>query len=59
MKERSIEATRSYLDEMQSGEGDQPLTLAEDLEILAASGLGHTSVFWLEYREAVTGGRKG
>ena len=32
--------------------------LREDLEILRTSGLRTVSVFWLETREAVTGGFK-
>ncbi len=50
--------TRTFLDAMEAKEGDQPLRLAEDLEILRASGLKTSSVFWLETREAVTGGFK-
>ncbi|MDO8614786.1 MAG: class I SAM-dependent methyltransferase [Dehalococcoidia bacterium] len=50
-------ATRRFLDEMEANEGDQPLTLQEDLTLLRNAGLRDVAVFWLEYREAVTGGR--
>ena len=51
-------ATRRYLDEMEAAEGDRPITLAEDVLVLREAGLEDVTVFWLEYREAVTGGRK-
>ena len=50
--------TRSFLRDMEKAEGDQPLTLREDLAILEASDLKVADVFWLETREAVTGGVK-
>jgi ubiquinone/menaquinone biosynthesis C-methylase UbiE len=49
-------ATRRYLDELEAAEGDRPLSLSEDLGVLAEGGLRQSGVFWLEYREAVTGG---
>lgn len=49
---------RRYLAEMEAAEGDRPLTLAEDLQALRDAGLQDVTVFWLEYREAVTGGRR-
>jgi tRNA (cmo5U34)-methyltransferase len=52
------ETTRRFLDELEANEGDQPLTLKDDLQILREAGLGDVAVFWLEYREAVVGGRK-
>lgn len=51
--------TRKFLDELELKDQDKPLTLTEDLKILAQSGLTDASVFWLEYREAVIGGVKG
>jgi ubiquinone/menaquinone biosynthesis C-methylase UbiE len=51
-------ATRSFLDRMEAGDGDQPLTLQGDLEVLRGAGLRGVTVFWLEYREAVCGGLK-
>jgi ubiquinone/menaquinone biosynthesis C-methylase UbiE len=50
--------TRRFLDELQAEESDQPVTLWEDLEILERAGLEDACVLWLEYREAVTAGRK-
>jgi tRNA (cmo5U34)-methyltransferase len=52
------EATRRFLDELEAKEDDQPLTLADDLQVLRDAGLHDVAVYWLEYREAVTGGRK-
>jgi len=52
------ETARSYLDEMEAYSGDQPVTLAEELRVLREGGLRDAAVFWLEYREAVTGGRR-
>jgi tRNA (cmo5U34)-methyltransferase len=50
--------TRQFLADLERKEADQPLTLAEDLEILRSSGLKNVSAFWLEYRELVSGGQK-
>jgi len=52
------EKTRRFLDELEAKEGDQPLTLNADMQVLRDAGLRDVAVFWLEYREAVTGGRK-
>ena len=52
------ETARRYLDEMEAQGGDQPLTLAEELLVLRDGGLRDAAVYWLEYREAVTAGRK-
>lgn len=51
-------AVRDALDELERNEGDRPLTLHEDLTILTDAGLTHVGAFWLEFREAVTGGVK-
>jgi hypothetical protein len=51
-------AVRAYLDGLEANEGDQPLTLAEDLRIIRAAGFGGAEVLWKEYREAVIGGPK-
>ena len=50
------EATRSFLDRLEAADGDQPLSLPEDLQILRSAQLRGVTVFWLEYREAVYGG---
>ena len=53
-----METTRRFLDELEASEGDQPLTLREDLRLLHEAGYDSVSVFWKEYREVVCGGRK-
>jgi SAM-dependent methyltransferase len=53
-----VETARRYLDEMEAQADDKPLTLEEDLRVLRDGGLREVAVFWLEYREAVTAGRK-
>lgn len=50
------EKTRRFIDELEAREGDRPLTLHDDLQVLRDAGLHDVAVFWLEYREAVTGG---
>src|SRR5262245_30990102 len=50
--------TRQFLADLELKEADQPLTLAEDLALLRTCGLKNVSAFWLEYREAVSGGQK-
>ena len=49
-------ATRAFIDGVEAADGDQPQTLAADLEILRAAGVRGASLFWLELREAVIGG---
>jgi ubiquinone/menaquinone biosynthesis C-methylase UbiE len=51
-------STRQFLADLEKNERDQPLTLAEDLELLQSSGLKNVAAFWLEYRELVSGGHK-
>ena len=51
-------STGRFLADLQKNERDQPLTLAQDLEMLRSSGLKNVSAFWLEYRELVTAGQK-
>ena len=51
-------STRRFLADLEKNERDQPLTLAEDLEVLRSSGLKNVSAFWLEYRELVSAGQK-
>jgi tRNA (cmo5U34)-methyltransferase len=50
--------TRQFLDNLEKTEGDQPLTLLEDLALLRNSGLKNVAAFWCEYRELVSGGQK-
>jgi ubiquinone/menaquinone biosynthesis C-methylase UbiE len=54
---RDCEATRSFLSNLEGNEADQPVTLMDDLQILKDADLKDVSVFWLEYREVVYGGR--
>jgi len=51
-------SARAFLDRMEVEEGDRPLTLVDDLEILRRAGLHDVAVLWVEYREAVTCGRR-
>ena len=50
--------TRRFLDDLEENDGDQPQTLYNDLQIMRNAGLQGASVLWLEYREAVLGGRR-
>jgi ubiquinone/menaquinone biosynthesis C-methylase UbiE len=52
------QATRCFLDRLEAADGDQPLSLLEDLQVLRSAQLRGVTVFWLEYREAVCGGMK-
>ena len=51
-------STSQFLADLERNKADQPLTLAEDLQVLRNSGLKNGSAFWLEYRELVSGGQK-
>ena len=53
-----FQAARAFLDEVESRDADQPVTLREDLRTLASAGVQGATAFWLEYREAVCGGYK-
>jgi tRNA (cmo5U34)-methyltransferase len=55
---RDAIAIRAFLDAIEQQDGDQPQTLAADLQILRDAGVRGASVFWLEYREAVVGGQR-
>ena len=55
---RDAESVRQFLDQLEATDGDQPLTLADDLEVFREAGFIHRSVLWSEYREVVIGGRK-
>jgi tRNA (cmo5U34)-methyltransferase len=54
----SRESTRAYLDQLESSEHDQPLTLEDDLATARDAGLASVEVFWKEPRETVWGGPK-
>jgi ubiquinone/menaquinone biosynthesis C-methylase UbiE len=55
---RDAATVRACLDEIERQDGDQPQSLLTDLQILRDAGVRDASVFWLEYREAVMGGRR-
>jgi tRNA (cmo5U34)-methyltransferase len=55
---RDAASVRAFLDQLEATDGDQPLTLAEDLQVFREAGLIHSSVLWSEYREVVIGGQK-
>lgn len=50
--------TRRFLDELEAAEGDQPITLDDDLAAVKTAGLARVEVFWKEHREVVFGGPK-
>jgi tRNA (cmo5U34)-methyltransferase len=51
-------SVRAFLDDLEARDHDKPLPVIEELRILKQGGLMSATVFWLEYREAVTGGVK-
>ena len=55
---RDSAETRRFLDELERNDGDQPQTLMNDLQGMRDAGVRGASVFWLEHREAVTGGQR-
>jgi tRNA (cmo5U34)-methyltransferase len=55
---RDVETVRACLDNIERQDGDQPQSLLTDLHILKDAGVHYPSVFWLEYREAVIGGKR-
>jgi tRNA (cmo5U34)-methyltransferase len=52
------QTTRRFLEDLEKKDGDQPQTLLADLQVMHDAGVRDASVFWLEYREAVTGGQR-
>lgn len=57
-QEKSIDQISSELIEKEKKDGDHPLFLMEDMELLKKAGFRTTECFWKEYREAVYGGIK-
>jgi ubiquinone/menaquinone biosynthesis C-methylase UbiE len=55
-EEKSIEQISSQLAEKEKKDGDHPLLLSDDLQLLKEAGFHTTECFWKEYREAVYGG---
>ena len=56
---KDFATTRQWLDKLEAEDNDQPLTLAQELDIFAKARFSHVTVFWFEYREIVIGGRNG
>ncbi len=54
---RDAASTRAAIAEVERRDGDQPLTLRGDLDLLARAGFTDVAPLWLEYRETVTAGR--
>lgn len=52
----SAERTRTFLDELEATEQDQPQTLDADIKIARKAGISNAEVYWKEYREVVFGG---
>ena len=50
----STATTRAYLDKLEAEDGDQPLTLHDELAVLSAAGGVEVALLWVEHREAVT-----
>ncbi len=57
-QEKSIDQISSELAEKEKKDGDHPLRLTDDLQILEEAGFRTVECFWKEYREAVYGGIK-
>lgn len=55
-EERTLEAIAAELAELERTDGDQPLRLEQDLQLLREAGLQEVDCFWKETREAVWGG---
>ncbi len=53
---RDHATVRAFLDRLEANEGDQPLHLAEDLDLLQSAGFREGAVYWQEYREVVYAG---
>jgi ubiquinone/menaquinone biosynthesis C-methylase UbiE len=57
-QEKSLDQISSELADKEKKDGDHPLLLKEDLQLLAEAGFRTAECFWKEYREAVYGGIK-
>lgn len=55
-EDRALEAIAAELAELERTDGDQPLRLEQDLQLLREAGLQEIDCFWKETREAVWGG---
>ncbi|MBI3930316.1 MAG: class I SAM-dependent methyltransferase [Armatimonadetes bacterium] len=52
------ESTRQYLERLEAQDGDQPLTLTQDLELMKNAGFHCVGPIWVEHREAVICGSR-
>ncbi|MDN3513706.1 MAG: class I SAM-dependent methyltransferase [Candidatus Brocadia sp.] len=57
-QEKSLDQISSELADKEKKDGDHPLLLMDDLQLLAEAGFRTAECFWKEYREAVYGGIK-
>jgi len=57
-QEKPLDQISSELAEKEKKDGDHPLFVADDLQILVDAGFRTADCFWKEYREAVYGGIK-
>ncbi len=57
-EERTLEAIAAELAQLEREDGDQPLRLEHDLQLLREAGFQEVDCFWKETREAVWGGVK-
>lgn len=57
-EERTLEEIAASLAKLEQEDGDQPLPLARDLQLLRDAGFREVDCFWKETREAVWGGVK-
>ena len=55
-EERTLEDIAASLTKLEQEDGDQPLALASDLQLLREAGFHEVDCFWKETREAVWGG---
>ena len=51
-----LKRIREFLGGLEETEGDQPLTIEEDLRLLRQCGINNATTFWQEYREVLYGG---
>ncbi len=57
-EERTLEAIAAELAQLEQADGDQPLRLEHDLQLLREAGFQEVDCFWKETREAVWGAVK-
>ncbi len=55
---QSITDVKKFINDLEEAEGDQPVTLNKDLDLMEEAGFSQVSLFWQEYREVVFGGIK-